>query len=109
MRAWLFTQVPSEGDAEFGYAFVRASDGEHVQRVLDLRCLTDANRTLFEDAAQRAEPVEGPYAPAEFVAKALDRLRLMLDGCERGEPPLSLSDWTREAPPPEGKIGPGWD
>ena len=33
----------------------------------------------------------------------------MLERCDNGEPPLTLSDWINVAPPPEGKIGPGWD
>ena len=108
-RKWLLTQVPDDGDTELGYAFVRAVDGEHIERVLDLRCLTEANQRLFESAARRAKPVGGPFAPEEDVISALRRFRAMLDSCERGEPPLALSDWTCEAPAAEGKIGPGWE
>jgi hypothetical protein len=108
-REWLLTQVPDDSDSELGYAFVRAVDGAHVERVLDLRCLTEVNRRLFEGAARRAEPVGGPRAPEEDVISALSRFRAMLDSCERGEPPLALSDWTCEAPAAESKIGPGWE
>ena len=84
LRTWLLTQVPSDGDIELGYAFIRAAGGEHVARVLDLRCLTETNRRLFESAARRASPIGGPCAPLEDVTSALHRLRAMLDSCERG-------------------------
>ena len=109
LQTWLLSLVPSDGDVDLGHAFVRASDRAQIQRMLDLRCLTDSNRLLFENAARHARSIEGPFAPEELVTECLDRLRRMLDSYERGEPPLSLSDWTCEAPPPEGKIGPGWD
>ena len=109
LRTWLQSQVPTDADMDFGYAFIRAADEEHVSRVLDLRCLTDENRRLFEAAARSATPVAGPFAPVEDVSYALDRLRAMLERCDNGEPPLTLSDWINVAPPPKGKIGPGWD
>jgi hypothetical protein len=109
LRAWLLSQVPDPADVELGYAFVRASDGASVVRELDLRGLTEANRGLFENAARWAEPIAGPYAPVEDVAWVLNRFRDMLDRCDRGEPPLELSDWTCEAPPVEKRIGPGWE
>jgi hypothetical protein len=109
LRAWLHDQIPSALDDDFGYAFIRATDGEHVDRYLDLRGLTAANRSVFDIAVRRAEPVEGPFAPVEDVIWALQRFREMLDRCDRGEPPLELSDWTCEAPPVERRIGPDWE
>ena len=44
LHAWLLTQIPVEMDVELGYAFVRASDGEHVSRKLDTRGLTKPNQ-----------------------------------------------------------------
>lgn len=73
-----------------------------------MRGLTDLNRRLFELAAREAKPIAGPYAPVEDVARALKRLREMLDRCDEGRPPLELSDWTIEAPLYEKRIGPGW-
>jgi len=107
-RAWLGTQVPMEDDIELGYAFVRAADGEHVSRTLDTRALTETNRKLFEDGARSALPIESAHASAEYVSRALGRLRAMLDLCDQGSPPLELSDWRVEAPPCDQKIGPGW-
>jgi hypothetical protein len=109
LRTWLSSQIPGPLDIELGYAFVRIADGVQVVRMLDLRGLTDANRRIFENAAQRAEPVADPYAPVGYVTNALECFREMLKRCERGEPPLELSDWRCEAPPIEGKIGPGWE
>jgi hypothetical protein len=109
LRAWLNSQVPGPLDVELGYGFVRTADGEQVVRMLDLRGLTEANRRLFENAVRRAEPVAGAFAPVEAVSWVLERFREMLDRCDRGEPPLELSDWTCEAPPVERRIGPGWE
>jgi hypothetical protein len=108
LRAWLATQAPGDDDVELGYAFVRASDGEHVLRELDLRALTAPNQTVFETAAREAVPTGGPSAPAEDVPQALARLRQMLHLCDQGRPPLELSDWRTVAPPCERKVGPGW-
>lgn len=109
LRAWLLTQVPCSHDVDLGYAFVRSDDGEQVARELDLRGLTEANRRLFESAARRAEPIADLFAPVEDITWVLERFREMLDRCDRGEPPLELSDWTCEAAPVERKIGPGWE
>lgn len=108
LGAWLTTQVPKDGDIDAGYVFIRAGNGERVSRVLDIRALTESNRSLFELAAFKAEPIAGPRAPAEDVAFALNRLREMLRLCDEGRHPLELSDWTIEAPPCEKRIGPGW-
>ena len=107
LRAWLDQQLPREGDVELGYAFIR-SGGEYVDRTLDFRGLTAENRSLFVSAARVCEAVAGEYAPAADVAACLLRFRAMLDGCERGDPPLALSDWRIAAPPCESRIGPGW-
>ncbi len=109
LRTWLLAQVPNELDVDLGYAFVRAANGEHFARELDLRGLTEASQRLFERAARSAEPLAGPFAPEDAVTWALERFRTMLDRCDRGEPPLELSDWTCEPPPVEGRIGPGWE
>ena len=108
LRDWLVTQVPSEGDVELGYAFVRKLDGEHVARKLDVRGFTESNQATFERAALTAEPIAGPFAPLEQVASALERLREMIKRSRAGEPPLELSDWTTEAPESVTRIGPGW-
>lgn len=109
LRRWLLSLVTRELDINLGYAFVRATDGEPLTRDLDLGGVTEANRRLFEEAARKAEPIAGPFAPVEDVTFALQRLRTMLDRCDSGEPPLELSDWTREAPPVEGRVGPEWE
>jgi hypothetical protein len=108
LSSWLGTQVPDEGDADLGYAFVRASDGTTITRLLDTRGLTEANRRSFERAARTAAPMSGAYAPEGDVESALNRLRLMLDMRDQGRPPLELSDWTVEASPCEMRLGPGW-
>jgi hypothetical protein len=107
LREWLRGQIPSDGDTDLGYASVR-SDGEHVERVLDLRGLTAENQSLFVAAARSCKPLASVRAPATDVEACLRRLRAMLAASERGDPPLALSDWTRLAPPCERRIGPGW-
>jgi hypothetical protein len=102
LRRWLDEQLPSDGDTELGYAFVRKSDGEHVSRHLDLRGLTELNREVFEEAALDTERTNESDP-------ALLRLRQMIRYCRAGAPPLELSDWTVEAPPGPRRIGPGWD
>lgn len=109
LRNWLCDQIPSPLDVEMGYGFIRTSDGEHISRSIDLRGMTEANQKLFETAARRAKPIPVPPAAVESVNRALRRLREMLDRCDSGEPPLSLSDWTVEAPPVEERVGPGWE
>jgi hypothetical protein len=108
LRTWLATQIPASGDVDLDYAFVRAADGTHVTRELDLRALTDANRRLFERAAREATPLGTTHAPVDDVSRGLGRLREMLELCDQGRPPLELSDWRAEAPPCTRKIGPGW-
>jgi hypothetical protein len=106
---WLATQVPAEGDADLGFAFVRAVDEEHVPRTLDIRGLTETNRRLFEQVARDAKAIPAPRSPVEDVESALSLLRQMLDACDAGRPVLELSDWTVEAAPCEEMVGPGWD
>jgi hypothetical protein len=107
-HAWLARQVPIETDVELGHAFVRAEDGSHVTRELDIRGLTARNQRVFERAVREAKPIEGPFAPTEDVDWALQRLRTMLDSCDEGRPALELSDSTVEMPRCETRIGPGW-
>ena len=108
LRAWLATQLPGGGDVDLGYAFVRVRDSRHVERHLDLRWFEAAIQARFEDAAMVADPVEGPYAPRDDVAGALDRLREMIRRCRAGEPPLELSNWNVVAPRPDPETAPDW-
>jgi hypothetical protein len=106
LALWLAEQLPRDGDVELSYAFVRENDGEQVARAVDVRGLTDENRTAFEEAALiAARSAEGIDA---VVRAALDRLRRMIECARAGEPPLELSDWTTVAPPCTVRSGPGW-
>jgi hypothetical protein len=103
----LLEQLPEPDDEEeIGYgAWARRSDGQVVVRYLDLRLMTAENQRLFCQAAKRAAVVEHAE---QWLRGCLGDLADMVVRCERGEPPLSKSDW-REVPPPEGgPIGPGW-
>lgn len=103
LHRWLAEQLPSDGDADLGYAFVRNTNGEHVTRHVDLRGLTESSRAVFEEAALATERTRAAVDPAML------RLRRMIECCRAGAPPLELSDWTEEAPPGPARIGPGWE
>lgn len=106
LRRWLFEQRPGPGDdEEIGYgAWVRGSDGRVVVRYLDLRLMTAENQRLFCQAAKRAALVDHDE---EWPRNCLEDLADMVARHERGEPPLSRSDWREVLPPEGGPIGPG--
>lgn len=104
---WLVEQLPGPGDEEeIGYgAWARAEDSKVIVRSLDLRLMTPENQRLFCLAVKRSSP---PNHAEDWLKECLVDLIDMVDRFERGEPPLSKSDW-REVVPPEGEpIGPGW-
>ena len=96
----------AEQDQELGYAFVRASDGVHVSRIIDTRGMIPEIQRRFEMAARVAEPTDEPEH--EEVENCLARLKMMLAYCDEGRPPLEFSDWRELTPPPNERIGPGW-
>jgi hypothetical protein len=107
LRGWLLSLLPGpEDEEEIGIgAWHRTADKLTVVRHLDIRELTSENRGLFHDAALEAAR---RCAPDEDESQSLADLADMLMRADRGEPPLSRSDW-REVVPSEGKrIGPGW-
>jgi hypothetical protein len=76
-----------------------------VVRHIDLRQMTVENQHLFCEAAKRAVLVNHPE---EWLRGCLSDLAEMIERGERGEPPLSKSDWREVMPPEGGPIGPGW-
>lgn len=107
LRGWLLDQLPGPDDEEeLGYgAWWRASDNTSIPRVIDLRLMTDANQGLFCDAVKRAAAIpQGDEWLARWLADFADMVARM----ERGEPPLSKSDWGAVVPPEGERIGPGW-
>lgn len=105
---WLLAQMPGPKDEEeIGYgAWVRAADGKIIVRYLDLRLMTPENQQLFCEAVKR---LQSAINTEDWLKECIVDLTDMVVRVERGEPPLSKSDW-REVVPPEGEvIGPGWD
>jgi hypothetical protein len=107
LEHWLLEQLPGASDEEeLGYgAWFRASDQQVVVRHLDLRQVTVENQRLFCEAAKRAALVD---RAEEWLGACLSDLAEMVERAERGEPPLSKSDWREVVPPKGGPIGPGW-
>lgn len=109
LRGWLLGLLPGPADEEHvGYGpWYRAADGQLIARTLDLRELTPENQGLICEAAKRAASRGGAGHP-EWLADCLCKLSDMVTRLERGEPPLSRSDWVEVVPSEGRKIGPGW-
>lgn len=107
LKHWLLEQLPGSNDEEeLGYgAWLRTADQQVVVRHIDLRLMTIENQQLFCNAAKRAALVDHPE---DWLQGCLTDLAEMVVRCERGEPPLSKSDWREVVPPEGGPIGPGW-
>ena len=73
-----------------------------VERHLDLRCLTDENQNLIEEA------VLGAVATEVDGRSYVDQMAEMIRRARNGEAPLSMSHWTLVIDAPDEKIGPGW-
>jgi len=110
LRDWLLALLPGPDDEEeIGYgAWYRAADSQTVVRHLDIREFTPENQRLFHTAALKSSK-RCAESPGVFDAEeSLLDLGDMVERADRGEPPLSRSDW-REVAPSEGRhIGPGW-
>ena len=107
LHAWLLSQLPGPDDEEeLGYgAWGRASDNASVLRFIDMRLMTEQNQRLFCEAVKRAASI--PH-DEEWLGRCLDDFADMVTRMERGEPPLSKSDWVDVVPPEGERIGPGW-
>ncbi|HEV3343162.1 MAG TPA: hypothetical protein VG125_22505 [Pirellulales bacterium] len=107
LKHWLLEQLPGASDEEeLGYgAWFRTADQQIVVRHIDLRQMTVVNQQLFCEAAKRAALAE---YPEEWLRGCLSDLAEMIVRGERGEPPLSKSDWREVVCPEGGPIGPGW-
>lgn len=107
LRQWLFDQIPGPDDEEeLGYgAWLRTSDNTVVVKCIDLRLMTKENQKVFCDAAKHAAPKN---RDEEWLKDCIEDLSDMVQRMERGEPPLSKSDWVVVVPPEGGRIGPGW-
>ena len=109
LRGWLLGLLPGPADEEHvGYGpWYRAADERLVERMLDLRELTTGVQRLICEAATRAARRDAAGCP-EWLADCLSELSDMVARFERGEPPLSRSDWVEVVPREGRKIGPGW-
>jgi hypothetical protein len=114
LREWLLTLAPSLSDVEeLGYgAWFRPKDRQVIRKYLDLRELTPENQRLFHEAALRAGKLATSPAAAKWDKMLVDclvHLSDMVERADRGEAPLSLSDWVSVKPSEGKKIGPGWE
>src|SRR5689334_15154167 len=109
LRDWLLTLVPTSADTDLGYVFVRASDQQIVQRMIDVRELTLENQHLFHEAARRAgQRMQSESGEeAHWARMCAVELADMVSRADRGEPPLSHSHWTKVIPSEGRKLGPG--
>jgi hypothetical protein len=107
LRQWLLEQLPGpHDDEELGYgAWFRNSDRTAIVRFMDLRLMTVENQRLFCDAVKRAVLL---HHEDEWLESCLFEFADMVARMERGEPPLSKSDWVEVVPPKGERIGPGW-
>jgi hypothetical protein len=114
LRDWLFTQLPGPEDEEHvGYGpWFRKADQQLVDRFLDLRELMTENQRLFHQAARRAGERAGSDQREnwpDWLCASLKDLADMAARADRGEPPLSRSEWREVVPSKGRRIGPGWD
>jgi len=109
LQEWLLSLLPGTGDeVELGYgAWLRKSDKEIVRRFLDVRELTNENQRRFHDAAKRANRTSRSNSDLA-LKECLSDLADMVDRADKGESPLSLSDWTVVEPPTGKCLGPDW-
>ena len=109
LRRWLLGLLPGPADEEHvGYGpWYHAAEDRLVGRALDLRELTPGNQRLICEAAKRAAS-RGEVGHPGWLADCLSKLSDMVTRVERGEPPLSRSDWVEVVPPEGRNIGPGW-
>jgi len=113
LREWLLTLLPGPSDIEeLGYgAWFRPEDQHVIPKSLDVRELTPENQRLFHHAALRAGRRATSPAAANWDSMLVDCLVLlsdMVERADRGDPPLSRSDWVKVQPSEGRKIGPGW-
>jgi len=114
LRNWLLSLLPGPADEEeIGIgAWYRTADNQTVVRHLDIRELTPPNQRLFHnavlEAAKRCAASQEAFDWLDLGRDSLIDLGDMVIRADRGETPLSRSDW-REVVPSEGRhIGPGW-
>lgn len=107
LKHWLLEQLPGVNDIEeIGIgAWRRTADQETVVRHIDLRKMTVENQRLFCQAAKRAARAGHPE---EGLRECLADLAEMIERGERGEHPLSKSDWGEVLDPTGEPVGPGW-
>lgn len=110
---WLKLQIPEtedDEDKEMGWGFIDPRiNNDIVNRQLDLRSLTFGNQDLFLKAVQNGMDklnTDPNYStlPVEFF----EVFHKMFELCEKGEPPMELTDWRKLADPCTEKKGPGW-
>ncbi|MGB7284918.1 MAG: hypothetical protein WBE13_21840 [Candidatus Acidiferrum sp.] len=113
LRDWFVSLLPGPNDeGELGYgAWFRTVDQQVVEKYLDVRKLTPENQQLFHQAALSAgKRAELPETASwdSLLVQSLRHLRDLVERADRGEPPLSRSDWVIVKPYMGKRTGPGW-
>ncbi len=115
LKNWLQTLIPIEGDIENGFGgFIRKTDGENIQRWLDLRELTNENQQLFWESMQKAltrlSRDDQAKIDNQVSIMLLKRFLKMKKLADIGDNPDNLSDWKKGyiTPPSGNRVGPGW-
>jgi hypothetical protein len=95
---WLRQQLPGPEDiVEIGIgAWFRRSDEQVIVRHLDLRLMTPEYQRFF---CRAAKTIPLPAQAEDWLRNCLEDLADMVARYERGEPPLSRSDWREVVPP----------
>lgn len=102
LRAWLLGRIPhSPDDVELGFAWVRATDKEFIPRRIDSRLMNSEHQKLLCQAIKDAACVDHSDDVLDYW---LDELADMVLRYERGEPPLSKSDWRNVSLPGDEPI-----
>lgn len=109
LKNWLMSILPGKKDIpDIGYGpWVRAKDNQLVERYIDLREMSLEYQYIFQEAVKRAASKSNRDADNdELITDSLNKLADMVYRIERGEEPLSLSDWDKVVPTKGDHIGP---
>jgi hypothetical protein len=110
LKTWLISILPGKNDiTDIGYGpWVRTKDNQTIERYLDLREMNFEYQNMFQEAIKRAaSDSKNRYADKnESITNSLNKLADMVYRIERGEEPLSLSDWDKVVPTKGDHIGP---
>jgi hypothetical protein len=109
LKTWLISILPGKKDIpNIGYGpWVRVKDNQVIERYLDMRRMSLEYQCIFQEAIKRAASNSNKISNNnESIRDPLNRIADMVYRIERGEEPLSLSDWDKVVPTKGDHIGP---